>query len=100
MIFGIIIIENDIVIIIAFLIGVGSEFHRAFPELDFSAGSPAAAVDVDVDVADVDVADVGADVGADVASVFFDVDDPSIINLSLIMYCKIYTVKILLYKTK
>jgi hypothetical protein len=94
MIFGIIIIENDIVIIIAFLIGVGSEFHRAFPELDFSAGSPA----VDVDVADVGAADVGADV--DVASVFFDVDDPSIINLSLIMYCKIYTVKILLYKTK
>jgi hypothetical protein len=96
MIFGIIIIETDIVIIIAFLIGVGSEFHRAFPELDFSAGSPGAAVG-----ADVGVADVGADVDVvDVASVFFDVDDPSIINLSLIMYCKIYTVKILLYKTK
>jgi len=99
MIFGIIIIETDIVIIIAFLIGVGSEFHRAFPELDFSAGSPAAAAAVDVDDVDVDDVDVAVDV-ADVASVFFDVDDPSIINLSLIMYCKIYTVKILLYKTK
>jgi len=105
MIGGIIIIATDIVIIIAFLIGTGSESHRAFPDLDLSAGADAdagadAGADADAD-ADADAvagavadADAGADADADAGAV------PSILFISVIMYCKICIVKILLYKTE